>query len=265
MSSLEEVRQKIPQENLPEFKSREDFYAYAADNPSAEITAEQAYKEIEDNLLPVFKIAKELCEHLSDDKDYFKKDRHTKHLYHMALVSRMIKNIITSGGTDEEKKESLRLSDPHYGGMFYIKNGKMTRELSLFSKKEDRGFKNLISKAGIGCSAYDDQYTTIYFGAIQEDITPIFKEQQIASTSGRFLNWQVAKDSGVLWAATQPFVSEEMAKMAQENGVAYSQRFDFYQEAEQKIKNKIVDFCDIKQTEQKNRLLSVSKKYTTMA
>ena len=210
MNKIDKLRDKIK----PEFETREDFYAYAADNNFVTITPEQALKEIEDNLLPVFKVAKELCEELSGDENYFKKEKHTKHLYHMALVSRMVKNIDTLSGTDKEKKESLRLSDPHYGGMFYMINGKTTKELSLFSKKEDKGFKNLISKAGIGCSTYDDQLITIYFGVIQEDISPIFKEQQIASMSGNFLNWEVAKNSGVLWAATQPFVNDEMIKIS---------------------------------------------------
>ncbi|MBR1840498.1 MAG: hypothetical protein IJ778_00010 [Alphaproteobacteria bacterium] len=256
MNKIDELREKI----LPDFKTKEEFYAYVADNNSVKITPEQAFKEIDDNLLPVFKVAKELCEHLSGDKDFFEQKEYAKHLYYMALVSRMVKNIDRLGGTDEEKKESLRLSDPHYGGMFYIKNGQKTKELSLFSEKEDKGFKDLISKAGIGCSTYEDSLTTIYFGAIQEDISPIFKEQQIASVSGNFLNWQVAKDSGVLWAATQPFIDNEMVKMAQENGVAYARRHNFYQDAEKKIHTKIVEFCDMKQAECQKNLIKWNKK-----
>lgn len=249
MDKIEEMREKIQ----PDFKAREELYAYAADNYSVEITPEQAFKEIEDNLLPAFSVAKELCEHLSGDKDYFKQEKHTKRLYHMALVSRMIKNINELSGTYEEKKKSLRLSDPHYRGMFYIINGQRTKELSPFSKKEDRGFKDLISKAGIGCAAYDDQLTTIYFGVIQKDI---LDEQQISSVSGKFLNWEVAKDSGVLWAATQPFVHNEMTKMAQKNGVDYAQRYDFYQDAEKKVQEKIAEFCDMKQAEYQKNLVT---------
>ena len=82
MNKIDELRDKI--------KTKEEFYAYAADNNSVRITPEQAFKEIDDNLLPVFKVAKELCEHLSGDKDFFEQKEYAKHLYYMALVSRMV-------------------------------------------------------------------------------------------------------------------------------------------------------------------------------
>lgn len=243
MSTIDEVRQKIQ----PEFASQEEFYAYAADNPSVKISVEEARAAIEENLLPVFKVAKELCEHLSGDKDYFKKDRHTKHLYHMALVSRMIKNINDYSGTPEEKKKALHLSAPHYGGLVYIKDGKKTQEQSPFVRKEDRGFKNLIAKAGIGCSAYDDQLTTIYFAAFREDVSPIFSENAKALVSGRFLHWQAAKDSAVLQIADKPLIEAKMAQIAKEKGISFAKRYECYQDAEAQIQAKIDQFCDMKQ------------------
>lgn len=242
MSSINDLRQKIE----PKFANRDDFYAYVADHPSCKISFEQAYQDIEDNLLPIFKTAKELCEDLSGDKNYFQ-NGHMKHLFHMALVSRMIRNINTESGTFEEKMTSLRLSDPHYGGMVYIKDGKKIKEETPFEKKSDNGFKSVILKAGIGFSTYDDQYTTRYFGAFCEDVSSILNERQVASVFGKFLNWQVAKDSAVLYVATIPFVEKEMAQMAKANGVDYSKRFDFYQDAEKNIRAKINAFCDKKQ------------------
>lgn len=250
MNKIDELRDKIQ----PNFSTREELYAYAADNDSAKITPKQAYKELDDNLLPVFKIAKELCEHLSGDKDYFKQEKHTRSLYHMALVSRMVKNINIYGGTEEEKKKSIHLSDPHYRGMVYINGGKKSEEPTPFERKEDKGFKKLISRAGIGCATYDDQLTTIYFGAVKEDISPIFNEKAKVSVSGNFLNWQAAKTSHVLWAATKPFVNAKMAHIAKEKGVAFSKRFDFYQDAETKIQSKIAEFCDIKNKEYQQQL-----------
>ena len=251
MSKIEDLREKI----RPIFKSPEELYAYAADNSAVNITPEQAYQCIEDNLLPIFKVAKELCEHLSENKDYFKQEKHAKQLYHMALVSRMIKNINTYAGTNEEKKKSLRLSDPHYRGMVYIKDGHKSVAQTPFEKKEDKGFRMLISRAGIGCATYDAQLATIYFGAVQEDISPIFKEEEKASISGNFLNWQAAKDSNVLLIAARPFIDKEMAQMAREKKVVFSKRFDFYQDAEKKIKDKISEFCDIKNKELPQQIL----------
>lgn len=253
MSSIEEIKLKIQ----PEFASKEHLYSYAADNSLLTISSKQAQQDISANLLPIFQAAKELCEQLSQDDEYFKRG-HMVQLFHMALVSRMIKNINNNCSTTEEKLASIHYSQPHYGGMLYFKNGKKETKQSLFEKKEDRGFKNLMSKA-IGCS-YDDQYTTIYFGAFQEDVQPVYDPNGTpkCSVSGGILSWENLKNSAVLQIAAQSFIYQEVKKICQKNGTPLSNYGIHYKQAEQNIQVKINEFCDMKQAQlikQKHKLI----------
>ncbi|MBQ9035755.1 MAG: hypothetical protein IJ099_07365 [Alphaproteobacteria bacterium] len=255
MTDNNDKLKQLYKKTMPEFKSRDEFYAYVADHSDVTISLKQAYKQMQDNLLPVFKAAKELCEYISGDDEYFLKTKNNLYqLYHMALVSRMINNINTNSGTVEEKKASLRLSEPHYRGMIYIKNGKKTRETTPFEKKQDKGFKDIFLKSNIGLSVYEDMMTTIYYGAFQNDVFSDVKEERIASVHGNFLNWQVAKNSHVLKVACEPFIRSKMAQMAQENGFDFSDRFRFYQASTLNIQAKINAFCDIKQTQFINQM-----------
>lgn len=252
---------QLSEKAMPEFKSQEELYSYAADHPNMTISLKEAYKHIENNLLPIFKTAKELCEYISEDNEYFFKAKNNLHqLYHMALVSRMINNINTNSGTIEEKKISLKLSEPHYRGMIYINNGKKTKEKSPFEKKQDKGFKDLLLKSNIGFSVYEDALTTIYYGAFQNDVFSDIKEERIASVHGNFLNWQVAKNSNVLKVACESFIQAQMVQMAQEKGYKFSERFHFYQDAETKIQSKIAEFCDIKNKKHLQQIKKVKGK-----
>lgn len=253
MADNSDKLKQLRERTMPEFKSRDDFYAYAASHRMAEVSAEQARKDINDNLLPIFKAAKELCEYLSGNKDYFSKG-HMKHLYYMALVSRIIKNIDKNSDTLENKEKSIRLSDPHYRGIIYLNNGKKEKENTPFNNDSDKGFKSALLKSGLGFSSYDDQYTTLYFGAIQEDITPIFSEKQVCSVTGNILNWEYAKKSAVFAIAAKPFINSEVEKICKENGTPLSEYGKHYEQAEKNIQAKIDEFCDMKNKENQQQL-----------
>lgn len=247
---IDEVRART-EKSISEFRSKDEFFAYAAEHRAATIDFEHAYTEIQNNLLPVFRIAQELCEYISKDQDYFKHG-HIKHLYHMALVSRMVKNIQNTCGTDEERKESIEKSEPHYGGILYFVNGQKERKNNLFETPSDRGFKDVIAKS-VRCS-YDDQLTTIYFGALKEDICPVYKDNPACTVNGSVLSWENMKDSTVLNVAAMPLIYEEVKKLCKENGTPYSGYGIHYKKAEQKIQTKIDEFCDIKNAHNRQHL-----------
>lgn len=164
----------------------------------------------------------------------------------MALVSHMIKNINDNYGTIDDNKKAIRFSEPHYGGVIYFKNGEKISKQKLFEKKEDRGFKDLMSKA-LGFS-YDDQYTTIYFGALQDDVCSLETGKSKCSVTGNILNWEDMKDSAVFKVAVMPLVEREVKKICKKNGTPLAKFGIHYQHAEQNIRAKTNEFCDMKQT-----------------
>ena len=258
MSSIEEVRKKIQ----PEFKSKEEFYKYRWENGSRS-SREELYKEASDSLLPIFKAAKEMCEHISGDKDYFKKNDWEQgypltRLYHMAIVSKVIQDINENCVTTEDKEECIQLFTQDYAAsrFTYLKNGEFSKTTPLFKHEKISCFM------GISNFSFDDQYYHKYMGAIQEDIKPTYyrNEKPRSSVNGNILSWDNMKNSKVLYAIAYHFVVEEGWKLQKESeqsetAVKLSEQekkekhFKIFRQAENNIKAKINEFCDMKQTQ----------------
>ena len=255
---------KIP--SLADFQNnKEDFYKIAATGAYYEkISAQEAYKEINENLLPVFAKAKELCEYLSGDKDHFKRgwgelqmfkhlvsedlpgdhgDRPVDRLFHMALVSRMVKTICDQSGTQDEMSH------------FCIQNGSSIRKGSgLCHMEEVKGFSLVMRNSQMRCNI-DDCYLNEYYGAFQHDTVENENDKKGYSLSGNILDWNEMKKSAIFEIVSEPFVYNEVARLCVEDGNEYrgfysAQKIkNYYEQADKIIQDKIAKFCDMKQAQ----------------
>ena len=274
-SSIEQKLTDLRAKTMPEFASREDFYAYAQNRQVPTLKADEAFKDIQDNLLPIFKAAKELCEYLSADENYFRRgwnksqtfvqmyaedlpadhgDRPIDKLYHMALVSRIIQTINHKCGTAKEKKFAVMHADIVNDNV-YINNGQRQKVSGFGWLEENKGFKRAIGNSELKLN-YDDNYLHEYLGAFQEDVQPVLtdKSAPVCSASGHILGWDRMKESSVLQIAAEPFIYAEMARLYQEQGGKLQgfyrdDRGKLAAQARKNITAKIFAFCDMKNSQ----------------
>ena len=207
-SRIEEIRAKRAQ-NLPKFKSRDEFYAYAAKN-MIRLSVDDAYKECSNSLLPIFEAAQELCEvlHEGENKDedkrdssYFKRGRPLKELYHMAIVSKVIQDINENCVTEDDKKHSIKRARFDDDRNYFFRNGERINAGWLLDREKIKNFMEVMDSPGM---SYDDEYTKAYIAALKNDIDPVYgsiKEPK-CSVTGNILNWEYMKDSSVLRVVT---------------------------------------------------------------
>lgn len=122
MADNSDKLKQLRERTMPEFKSRDEFYAYAAKNMIT-LNVDEAYKDCSDSLLPIFKAAKEMCEDIHDNKDYFKRGRPLKELYHMAIVSKAIQDINENCVTEDDKKHSIKRARFDDDRNYFFRNG----------------------------------------------------------------------------------------------------------------------------------------------
>ena len=274
---LRQLRAKTTM-TMEDFANKEDFYDYAKDHYVEPISAKEAFKEVEENLLPIFKVAEELCKDLSEDENYFHRDwekdqmfvhlysddlpgdhgdRPVDKLYHMALVSRMIKTVYEKSGTPEEKAKSIKMSNMN---RLWIKNSdNFRRGEGLLWLEENEGFERVMRQSKINFN-YDDCYLNEYYAAFQRDTVRNERDKKCCSLSGNVLDWNEMKNSNVLLLAVQPFINKEMIRLYENEGNKYTGFYNsdgvgnFYNQAEQNIKNKIDTFCDKKNKENQQQI-----------
>ena len=189
---LKQLREKT----MPEFKSRDEFYAYAAKNMIT-LNVDEAYKDCSDSLLPIFKAAKEMCEDIHDNKDYFKRGRPLKELYHMAIVSKAIQDINENCVTEDDKKHSIKRARFDDDRNYFFRNGERINAGWLLDREKIENFMEVMNSPGM---SYDDEYTKAYIAALKDDVSPVYGtiKRPKCSVTGNILNWEDMKDSSVL-------------------------------------------------------------------
>ena len=189
---LKQLREKT----MPEFKSRDEFYAYAAKNMIT-LNVDEAYKDCSDSLLPIFKAAKEMCEDIHDNKDYFKRGRPLKELYHMAIVSKAIQDINENCVTEDDKKHSIKRARFDDDRNYFFRNGERINAGWLLDREKIENFMEVMDSPGM---SYDDEYTKAYIAALKDDVSPVYGtiKRPKCSVTGNILNWEDMKDSSVL-------------------------------------------------------------------
>ena len=278
---IERVRAKAGAKERPtihDFPDKEEFYNYAKHHYVEPISAEDAFQAVEENLLPIFKAAEELSIHLSGDEELFHRgwgksqmfvhfykddlpgdhgDRPVDKLFHMALVSRMVKTLYDQGGTPEEKKENIEYSDMEY---LSIRNGDHKRRgAGLLWLEENEGFKRVMRDSEMRFN-YDDGYLHAYYAAFKADTVENESDKEYCSLSGKVLDWKGMKESAVLRVAAEPFVNAEMVRLYENEGNKYTGFYsskgvgNFYKRAEQNIQAKINEFCDMKDKERRQQI-----------
>lgn len=193
---LKQLRKKT----MPEFKSRDEFYAYAAKNMIT-LNVDEAYKDCSDSLLPIFKAAKEMCEDIHDNKDYFKRGRPLKELYHMAIVSKAIQDINENCVTEDDKKHSIKRARFDDDRNYFFRNGERINAGWLLDREKIENFMEVMDSPGM---SYDDEYTKAYIAALKDDVSPVYGtiKRPKCSVTGNILNWEDMKDSSVLRVVT---------------------------------------------------------------
>ncbi len=192
-------------QDLPEYKSRDEFYAYAAKNMIT-LNVDEAYKDCSDSLLPIFKAAKELCEDLHEgenknedkkDSSYFKRGRPLKELYHMAIVSKVIQEINENCITEDDKKHSIKRARFDDDRNYFFRNGERINAGWLLHREKIENFMEVMDAPGM---SYDDEYTKAYIAALKDDVSPVYGtiKRPKCSVTGNILNWEDMKDSSVL-------------------------------------------------------------------
>lgn len=189
---LKQLREKT----MPEFKSRDEFYAYAAKNMIT-LKVDEAYKDCSDSLLPIFKAAKEMCEYMHDNKDHFKRGRPLKELYHMAIVSKVIQDINENCVTEDDKKHSIKRARFDDNRNYFFRNGERINAGWLLDREKIENFMEVMDSPGM---SYDDEYTKAYIAALKDDVNPVYGtiKRPKCSVTGNILNWEDMKDSSVL-------------------------------------------------------------------
>ena len=214
MTENEDRLKQLRERSMPEFKTNEDLYAYAATHMVSELDCDSAYKHAQDNLLPVFQAAKELCEYISGDGEYLKNQQALHYIVSMALVSRAIKAINAQCETLKDKKYSLIFSSCE-SGMVYYKNGEIIEKEDIGHIEENKGFYMLTRHYPMHL---DD--CTLYKRDFRADVFE--SAQKCCSVEGNILDWKAMKESHLFKRIADSF-------------------FDY-----EKVKPRIDEFCDMK-------------------
>lgn len=200
MADNSDKLKQLRERTMPEFKSRDEFYAYAAKNMIT-LNVDEAYKDCSDSLLPIFKAAKEMCEDIHDNKDYFKRGRPLKELYHMAIVSKAIQDINENCVTEDDKKHSIKRARFDDDRNYFFRNGERINAGWLLDREKIENFMEVMDSPGM---SYDDEYTKAYIAALKDDVSPVYGtiKRPKCSVTGNILNWEYMKDSSVLRVVT---------------------------------------------------------------
>ena len=196
MADNSDKLKQLRERTMPEFKSRDEFYAYAAKNMIT-LNVDEVYKDCSDSLLPIFKAAKEMCEDIHDNKDYFKRGRPLKELYHMAIVSKAIQDINENCVTEDDKKHSIKRARFDDDRNYFFRNGERINAGWLLDREKIENFMEVMDSPGM---SYDDEYTKAYIAALKDDVSPVYGtiKRPKCSVTGNILNWEDMKDSSVL-------------------------------------------------------------------
>lgn len=225
-SKLKQLRERA----MPEFKSQDERYSYMAKSHLT-LNKDELYEACSDSLLPVFKVAKELCEYIHTDKDYFRKDDMMHNypltrLYHMAIVSKAVQKINELCESPEDKILTLGMVASNYSNPIrYIKDGKSVKTDPILEQEEIKNFRKAANHL------FDDKYFYRYMGDMELDVDPSYYGKAYSFT-GNVSNWEDLKKSDVMLGAA-----------------VYCYGGMVNKETEQNLRTKINEFCDMKQAQ----------------
>lgn len=230
MSDINDLRKKI----MPKFETRDEAYIYMIKNHLT-LDNDELYKDCSDSLLPVFKVAKELCEHLQNDKDYFKKNGSEQEhpltrLYHMAIVSKVVREL--NENCDPEHFVH-HLGTDYAEPVWWRKNGKLVKTDPIMEHKKIANFRKVTAIDYI----FDDKWYHQYIGAIERDVDPSYYGKACYSVASNVINWEDMKNSDVL----------KIVAMSCTPGM-------FSIQEEQRLQKKIDEFCDEKNRQSQKQI-----------
>lgn len=222
------------------------------------IIQREAFDKMENELLPVFAEAVNLCKDISNNPNYFQElnnYRAARKLYAMALVSKAIKLANQDITTEEHKKENINLLDLVNERRFYQADGSRGRFENIFRRSELADFQKEMKS--LGAAYFDDVAIHECLGSFQYDAAVgMWKENPaLISSNGNVLDWKEAKNLGIFKYASSEMKTERfvamMDKQSKENHWDKKEWDKNYplvnRECEKYFELKFVQYCKDKQ------------------